>query len=210
MGRLKYDKIPIWENKDRIKYLTFFRDLWLEGTFAADQVLVSPATGKPFRQEERRSELNRRIPAVKEMVALADIPTLRDWVTIRKDDELVRVDILEQFWYTDKLRLSYRAPSDVVDEAIGKYQTDQRASWVRTFNPLYWLGRLIDWLIGKAFNVVSLFGGNPRAARNSPVGRTVFAIGTFLAWFATMGGFTIAALDFLGFKTPVRQFLHLP
>jgi hypothetical protein len=97
-----------------------------------------------------------------------------------------------------------------VEEAIGKYQADQRGSWVRTFCPLYWFGRLIDWLVGKAFNVVKLFGGNPQAARNSPVGHTVFAIGIFLGWSATIGGFVIAALDFLGFKTPVRQFLHLP
>jgi hypothetical protein len=62
------------------------------------------------------------------MVKLADISALRDWVTIRKDDERVRIDVLEQLWYLEKLRLSYRAASDVVEEAIGKYQADQRGS----------------------------------------------------------------------------------
>jgi hypothetical protein len=171
MSRLKWNKITIWENKERIKDLTFWRDLWLEGTFPSDNVLVSPATGRPFSPEERRVELNRRIPAVREMVALAEVPTIRDWMTFGKDPKPVRVDILEQFWYVETLRVSYRAPADVVDEAIGKYQADQRRSRIRTFNPLHWFGRLIDWLVGKAFNIVTLFGGNPETARRSSIGR---------------------------------------
>jgi hypothetical protein len=84
-----------------------------------------------------------------------------------KTPKPARVDILEQFWYVETLRVSYRTPSDVVDEAIGKYQADQRRSRIRTFNPLYWFGRLIDWPVGKAFNIVTLFGGNPETARRS-------------------------------------------
>jgi len=94
MSRLRYDKIPIWENKQRIKDLKFWRDLWLEGTFVGGKLVVSPTTGKPFSSEERRAELNRRIRAVKEMVSLAKIPTVRDWMTVRKDPTPVRVDIL--------------------------------------------------------------------------------------------------------------------
>jgi hypothetical protein len=133
MSRLKYDRIPILENKQRIKDLTFWRDLWLEGMLGTPKGVISPVTGKPFSPEDRLTELNRRIPGVREMVALAEIPTLRDWVTFRKDDPPVRVDILEQFWYVDKLQISSRAPSDVVDEAIGKYQSDQHGSLIQLF-----------------------------------------------------------------------------
>jgi hypothetical protein len=210
MSRLKYDKISIWENKKRIKDLTFFRDLWLEGLFNAPHVLISPATGRPFSAEERRTELNQRSPAVREMVALADISALRDWRTFRKDDPPVRVDVLEQFWYIEKLRLSARALSDVVDEAIGKYLADQRGSWVRIFNPFHWFGRMIDWIVWGAFNVVALFGGNPQAARSSQTGHIVEAIGKLLLWFSTVGAFVIALMEFLGLQTPIRHFFHLP
>jgi hypothetical protein len=60
------------------------------------------------------------------MVALADVPTIRDWMTFGKAPKLVCVDILEQFWYVETLRVRYRAPSDVVSEAIGKYQAHQQ------------------------------------------------------------------------------------
>jgi hypothetical protein len=38
MNWLKYDKIPIWENRKRIKDLTLFRDLWLHGLLNAPMV----------------------------------------------------------------------------------------------------------------------------------------------------------------------------
>jgi hypothetical protein len=113
------------------------------------------------------------------MVALADSSALRDWVTFRKDDPFVRVDVLEKIWYLDKLRLSSRAPSDVIDEATGRYLGDQLQSWFRTFNPFYWVGRVIDWLVGEAFNIVRLLvatlkpiGVPPPAARYSPLGNS--------------------------------------
>jgi hypothetical protein len=168
MRLLEYDKIPIWENKRRIRDLRFFRDLWLEGLFNAPRIVVSAVTGKPFSAEERRTELNYRISEVREVIALADISALRDWRTFRKDDPPVRVDVLEQFWYIENLRLSARAPSDVVDEAIGRYRTDQRRSWIRTINPFYWLGCLIDSIVLAAFNVVALFGGEPASCSKLP------------------------------------------
>lgn len=210
MSRLTYNQIPIWENKQRIRDLRYFRDLYQEGLFSSVKLLMSRATGKPFGMEERRSELNRRIPAVREMVALADIAALRDWITIRKDDAPVRVDVLEQFWYLDRLRISIQAPSDVVEEAIGKYENDQRRSWVRTFCPIYWFGRLIDWLVSGAFNIVALVGANPQTARNSPIGHIVFAIAKFMGWIAGIVVAIITVLQFFGFETPVRRFFHLP
>jgi hypothetical protein len=204
---LKYNKIPIWENQRRIKDLTFFRDLWAEGLFGAPNVLISPTTGKPFSPEQRRTELNRRISGVREMVALAGISALRDWPTFRKDDPPLRLDILEQFWYIEKHRLSGRAPSDVVEEAIGVYQADRNRSWIRTCNPFFWMGRFVDWFVGGAFNVVTLFGGDPEVARNSRVGRSLFSAGKLIFEFFVLAAAVCTVLQFLGYQTPVQHFL---
>jgi hypothetical protein len=198
------------ENKRRIKHLQFFRDVYLMGLWGYTKLLISAATGKPFTAEECRSEINRRLPSVKEMVRLADISALRDWATVRKDDERVQIDVLEQLWYLEKLRLSYRAPSDLVEEAIGKYQADQFNSWVRTFNPFYWIGRLINLVIGELFNVVALVGANPETARNSSTGHIISVIGKFLGWLACIVAAVIAVLEFFGFETPIRHYFHLP
>jgi hypothetical protein len=39
MNRLKYDKIPIWENKWRIKHLQFFRIVYLVGMWGYTELL---------------------------------------------------------------------------------------------------------------------------------------------------------------------------
>ena len=81
------------------------------------------------------------------MVWLAGISALRDWVTIGKDDERVRVDVLEQLWYLEKSRLSFRAASDVVEEAIVVYYADQTRSRIRTYQSVF-LGGSADRLAG--------------------------------------------------------------
>jgi hypothetical protein len=83
---------------------------------------------------------------------------------------------------------------------------DQRRSWFRTFNPFYWFGRLIDWLVDEAFNIVRLFGRKPETARNSPTGHKIFAIGQFIAWAFGLAAAVVAVLEF----PPIRNFFHLP
>jgi hypothetical protein len=61
-------KIPIWENKPRIKTLTLFRHLYI------DRILHNP--------REHRSEINKLKPAVQKMVTLAGITTDRSWPTL--------------------------------------------------------------------------------------------------------------------------------
>jgi len=53
MSRLEWNKIAIWENKQRIKELQFFRDVYLLGLWGYMGMLISEASGKPFTPEER-------------------------------------------------------------------------------------------------------------------------------------------------------------
>ena len=66
----KYHKSKFGKTKSGLR-ISGFRDLYLERLF--DSVNSS--------YHQRCSKLNRRIPAVKQMVALADISAFRDWTT---------------------------------------------------------------------------------------------------------------------------------
>jgi hypothetical protein len=103
-----------------------------------------------------------------------------------------------------------RAPSDVVEEAIGKYEADQRRSLGRTRNPLYWIGRGIDRLVSEAFNVVKIFGGNPETARRSRVGRVIVTSGQFIGWIAGIIVAIVTVLVFLGLDKQIRNHFGLP
>jgi len=66
--------------------------------------------------------------------------------------------------------------------ADANFSSEPTPNWVRTFCLIYWIARLIDWLVGEAFNVVTLFGGNPENAGSSPAGRKIFAAAQFVGW----------------------------
>jgi hypothetical protein len=69
---------------------------------------------------------------------------------------------------------------------------------------------VIDWLIGEAFNVVTIFGGDPETARGSRVGRIIFSIGKFAVSLIGFVAAVCTVLEFLGFQTPIRNYFHLP
>jgi hypothetical protein len=207
---LEYAKIPIWENKRRIKALKAFGDLYKDTLRFPPRVpLAGSTTGQPpMTSEERHSEINRRKPTALKIVALAQIRSFR--ATLNKDGKTIDIDVLARLWDLERHGISTKLPVDVVEEAIGVYHDDQVKSLVRTLNPFFWLGRLIDWIADGIFNgIVALFGGNPNDARSSNFGRMFTKLERLTLWTATVVGAVIAVLEFLGFQTPIRHILHL-
>jgi hypothetical protein len=196
--QIEYAKIPIWENKRRIKALSVCRDLYI------DRLTNHPGC--------HRRDINQQIPAVREMVDLAGIAAERSWPTMRDGYPSTPedIDVLAEIWDLNLYHVNQNAPIDVIDNAIGVYRKDQAKSWFRTFWPFFWLGRLIDWVAHWTFNVVALFGADPHEARSSHFGRVITALERLTLWTATVVGAAIAVLEFLGFETPIRHFLNLP
>jgi hypothetical protein len=201
----EFAKIPIWENKRRIKALTAFADLYkdtLKST--AKPQIAESATARPIiTPEQRRSELNRRKPAIMKTVALAGIRSFR--ATVKPNGAPIDIDIIDHLWELQTNLLSSILLVDVLEEAIGVYCDDQVKSWTRTLNPFFWLGRLIDWVADLVFNVVALFGASPDQARASILGRLIIAVERLILWLAAI----VTVLEFLGFQTPIRHLLRL-
>jgi hypothetical protein len=208
--QVEYGKIPIWENKRRIKALLVFRDLYLDQVMfpSANRIPLSPTTGQTFKEGDRRSEINQRKPAIRNMVTLAGSAVYR--ATVKQDGSPVDIDVLNHLWELETKRISARLPVDVIEEAIGVYHDDQAKSWFRTFWPFFWIGRLIDWIADGIFHgVVAFFGGNPHEARSSTFGRVITGLERLTLWIATVGGTVLLILQFLGFEVPIRHWLHL-
>jgi hypothetical protein len=170
-----------------------------------NRIAASPRTDQPFSLEERRSEINYRKPTVQEMVTLSGIVARRSWPTRRQDLAPVDIDVLDQLWYLETFRVSARAPVDVIEEAIGVYRDDQLKSWFRTFNPFFWLVRLIDWLTDLVFAIVQRFHPGLQEGRKPLLRRFVeLCIG-----IAALAASICTILWFLGFQTAVQHLFHL-
>jgi hypothetical protein len=174
--RLEYSKIPISENKLRVEYLTLLRNLILDAIVfsggAEPVVALSPTTGQPLNQEQRRTEINERKPLALQMIRLAGIKTQRDCATRLKEITSSRnLDVIEQLWSLESFGVSFREPIDVIEEAIGKYKRDQKKALGRTRNPVFWILRIVGWIAGVPFWLISLLGFSREKAEESQSGQ---------------------------------------
>ena len=191
--QVEFAKIPIWENQRRIKALWGFRNLYI------DRIKRPPGN---------RSEINQQKPAIQKMVALAGIEAYR--ATRRTEGGTIDIDALADLFELEIHRVRPTLPVDVIEEAIGVYRDDQAKSWFRTFWPFFWLARLVDWMADRFFNLlVALVGADPNKAKSSSFGRVFTALKELTLWVATVVATIVAVLEFLGYETSIRRFLHL-
>jgi hypothetical protein len=213
--KLGYSKIPIWENKHRIEYLTVFRD------FANDirpafntqpRIPVSPTTGKPFEQGQRYTEFNERKPLAHQMILLAGIKTRREFAArVKGNSSLIEVDVIEQYWSLETLGVSFRAPQDIIEEAIGRYKTDQKKAQRRTWSPLFWAARFIEWIIQFPVWLISLtFSIEEEKVARSWYGRLLSGIYVGFCTLIPAVQALSALLDHFGLERPLLHLLGFP
>jgi len=202
-------QIPIWENRRRVKVLERFKG-WLNHFCALVHDPQEGATSP--RAMELRQSIEQQKPAAISMIHSAGISTditpgqhalLANRGKIYEVSE--ELDLLEDFFWLETPGLQREAIS-LPDRAIGVYEEGKSAAWMRTFNPLFWLARVIDGLAESSFKMVALFGRNPQKDRRTRAGRLIAGIEKLLLWAAALA----AILEFLGFRTGVRHLLNLP
>jgi hypothetical protein len=176
--RLSYSKIPIWENRRRIEHLTLVCDLIHDyhHVFRSPifRVKVSPTTGQPLDQFQRRAEINERMPLARRIIELSGI-TIRRVLKSTADGSppSEEIDLLEMVFDLQKFGFNYNRATDVIDESIGVYKNDQKKALSRSYNPIFWLLRIVEWIAEFPFWLISLLGFNQKKAEESKSGRAV-------------------------------------
>jgi hypothetical protein len=141
--RLKYSKVPIWENKRRIAVLRRFID-----TFNTYHGMNRHAHswGNQLSTDQlellstQRTSLTQAIPEVHSITRLANV------AMIAGHRYSGPVNILENAPNLDDLSIEPGLLIDQINQAIGTYLVDQSRSWVRTFSPIFWIARSIEWI----------------------------------------------------------------
>jgi len=134
----RYDKTTFWENANRTKALNVFRSNVVD-YFNLD---ASGEKREHARSHETRSTLNRQANNVKRIVSSADISLNIAYQPAFQNHILKNINIIDNLFVLDRNALPHVV--DILDRAIGMYETDRLSSIWRTFNPLFWLGLLID------------------------------------------------------------------
>ena len=173
-----YRNIPIWENRRRRRRLSEFRERVVSHFSAGHtQSPVGKTTLEDDESVDTRRALNLRIEEVKQIVASAMGSAVVQWSPPPAiGGRPINVDLFDNLFNLDRFSIAPSWLIDALDRVIGVYEADASASWRRTVNPIWWLGRGLAWFSRAPFRILNVAGFHTSRFEESLSGRLVRAV----------------------------------
>ena len=119
-------------------------------------------------------------------------------------DHAIEVDLIENIFNLDQFDIGPSNLLAVIDRAIAKYDSNRKAALVRTFNPFFYLGWILDTISDLPFIVIGILGFNRQKIKTSAIGRLVKGI----LYLTIIVAAVLTILYLLDFVEPIKQFVH--
>lgn len=205
-----YTDIPIWETKKRLQELKQFH-------MDVERYFLNSSTGVAGRSRLQRTDnndaatqakqsINRSLQAVNGYTKGAGVnPEIYYQQPAVVGGSEYNINIITNVFRLDELRIPVDMPDAFVQQAIGVYEGDTPASWRRTLNPFWWIGRLLIWVAHLPFFLLGAAGFNAEKAENSILGKLVSLVFTLTIFV----GAVLEILDRLGFLDQLKSYLNL-
>ncbi len=199
-----YTKILIWGNKRRLNKLREFRPLMIR-YFNNSRVGFGGGRVEDSAAKEARREINLLRDEIHSIILNSGIDPSFSWTPpAAVGDDETEIDLIEDVFNLDQFDIGPNNLLDLIDRAIGKYDANRKSAFVRTFNPFFYLGLVLDTISDLPFIAIGILGFNRQKMKASVVGRLVKGILYLTIIVAAV--FTI--LHLLDFVEPIKQFVH--
>ena len=199
-----YTKILIWENKRRLNKLREFRSLMIR-YFNHSRVGFGGGRVEESAAKEARREINRLKDEIHSIILDSGIDPGFSWTPPSAvGGEETKINLIEDIFNLDQFDIGPNNVLYLIDGAIGIYDANRRSAFVRTFNPFFYLGRVLDAITDLPFIIIGIFGFNRQRMKASAVGRLVkgsLYLIIIVAVFLTI-------LHLLNFLEPIKQFVY--
>ena len=189
-----YRNISIRENTRRIEVLQEFHN---------DVISYFDSSTEATEARQARQRINLKVDQVCRIIVKADIATTMTWtappaVGGRKQ----QLDILLNLFNLDRYRIPVDYAVDLIERAIGVYQSDRTAAWVSTFNPFWWLFRGLLWSVRIPFIFLGAMGYEAARMERSALGKffKVLVAASALLTILNLLGWLPAAKALLGIE----------
>ena len=199
-----YTKILIWENRRRLKTLREFRSLMIR-YFNHSRVGLGGGRVEESTAKEARRELNRLRDEIHSIILNSGIDPSFSWTppaAVGGDE--TEIDLIEDIFNLDQFDIGPNNVLGCIDRAIGKYDANCKPALVRTVNPFFYLGRVLDTITDLPFFAIGILGFNRQKMKRSAVGRLVKGILYLIIIVAAI----LAILHLLDLLEPIKQFVY--
>lgn len=200
-----YTRILVWENKRRLDKLIKFRKLIIEYFRNSRAELVVAERIEEEAARAARVKINRVIDETHSIILHSGIiPTLRYTPPPEVGGYVQKIDVIQNIFNLGGFQIGANPLLDFIDRAIGIYESNHKSALLRTFNPLFYLGWVLDVISDLPFIAIGKLGFNREKAESSVIGRLVKA----LFYLITVVAAFLTTLQLLGFWGPVKLFVH--
>ena len=199
-----YTKILIWENKRRLNKLREFRPLMIR-YFNNSQVGFGGGRVEESAAKEARREINLLRGEIHSIILNSGIDPSFSWTPpAAVGDDETEIDLIEDIFNLDQFDIGPNNLLDLIDRAIGKYDANRKSAFVRTFNPFFYLGLVLDTISDLPFIAIGILGFNRQKIKTSAIGRLVKGI----LYLTIIVAAVLTILHLLDFVEPIKQFVH--
>jgi hypothetical protein len=198
-----------WECKRRLALLRQFRALasdYFANIEYADWMDIGGEPTVNEKSQRARNEINHMMHDAQLSFDLLGLPhTLVYTPPPMVGGYRQNVDVVGNMFDLWQFQLGRQVVFDSTDRAIGAYERERRALLRKSFNPLYWLGMLIAWVLRLPFKLLGAAGYDATTIEASGVGKAFK-----LVWGLIVGVATIvpAAFEIHDRWDKIRGFLH--
>jgi hypothetical protein len=207
-------RIPVWTNRRRSRFLRRFRDR-IDAYFREVRYEAFP-----FRVVENelaaslRGDLEGELKRCRIIVGAAERVSPLRLAPGDQEGDVVRINMITEAFQLHRYNLRREDLLEVLDAARQAYDDDRGAAWVRTANPLYWLGMALGVVEVLPFLPLGWVRLDWRRAARSRPGRALRfllragALAALVVVVLHVAGLQRAALDAVG--RVYREAVRLP
>ncbi len=169
-----YNKIPSWENKKRLERLYEFRALASAYADNSEYSWKAESRIESDKAADARVKINRGLVEFHSIIVLSGLkPVMTYTPPPVVGGDVQKVDLIINFFNLGNFDTGVKEVLDWIDRSIGVYENDKKRALIRTFNPLFWLGLSVDYVVGIPFSLLAKAGFNRTKIEGSFIGRTV-------------------------------------
>jgi hypothetical protein len=169
-------KLPIYIVKKRIRVLESFLEL-SRNYFGSLQASSFGGSSETNASLAYRSQLNALISSVESYVRQSDTT---DTYLYRAPPVVggyaQNISVIQNIFSLHSNQISPLVLFDVLERSIADYSNDINYAWIRTFNPIYWIGVFIHYLASFPFKLLTSVGFNGEKAKHSLLGKVIMLL----------------------------------
>lgn len=200
-----FNEILIWENKRRVQKLLEFRSDVVEYFSNSKYEWMNRDRVENDKSQAARQKLNRSLEYTHDVLICSGTGTrIRYTPPAAIGGYIQDLDLVENIFNLQNYQISPNNLLDIIDRAIGIYESDQSSAVIRVLNPFFYLEIFLDWISTIPFKLLAKLGFNQVKAQESFIGK----IFKGLVYLVTALASILTVLQLIDHLDPAKELIR--